>query len=146
MKIKYKFANGEVKYVEVNDEVGAEILKSRRIEENGDRKERYHCYSIAGLDYEGDEFADKDTPESLLLNKEEEGVLQEFMETLTEVQKRRLQLRIEGLTLTDIAREEGVEFNPVKRTFLQISKKFQIFLENRGQFCPLKSPYSEGAL
>ena len=73
MKIKYKFANGEISYVEVSDEVGAEILKSRRIEENRDRKERYHCYSLDGIDFEGDEFAEKDTPESLLLNKEEES-------------------------------------------------------------------------
>ena len=146
MKIKYKFANGEISYVEVSDEVGAEILKSRRIEENRDRKERYHCYSLDGIDFEGDEFAEKDTPESLLLNKEEESLINEFMETLTDVQKRRLKMRIEGMSLTDIAREEGVEFNPIKRSFVRISKKFQTFLENRGQFYPLKSPYSEGAL
>ena len=104
MKIKYKFANGEISYVEVSDEVGAEILKSRRIEENRDRKERYHCYSLDGIDFEGDEFAEKDTPESLLLNKEEESLINEFMETLTDVQKRRLKMRIEGMSLTDILR------------------------------------------
>jgi len=146
MKIKYKFANGEVKYVEVSDEVGAEILKSRRIEENGDRKERYHCYSIAGLDYEGDEFADKDTPESLLLNKEGDGRTKEFLESLTETQRRRLELRLDGYKLKQIAKIEKVDFRAVKDTFTQIQKKFQTFFPKALHFCPLKSPYSEGAL
>lgn len=34
MKIKYRFANGEVSEVEVDDELGAVITASRREEEN----------------------------------------------------------------------------------------------------------------
>ena len=138
MKIKYKFANGEVKYVEVNDEVGAEILKSRRIEENGDRKERYHCYSIAGLDYEGDEFADKDTPESLLLNKEDNGWIAEFLKTLTDVQRERLEMRLDGMSMNEIARVQGTTFRAVKKTFLQISEKISNFFQKQGTILPLE--------
>ena len=130
MKIQYKFANGEVKYIEVNDEVGAEILKSRRIEENGDRKERYHCYSIAGLDYEGDEFADKHTPESLLLNKEGDERIKAFYESLTERQRRCLELRLDGLTVAEIAKVEGLQFMSVKDCLTCIQKKFRTFFQN----------------
>ena len=34
MKIKYKFANGDEIFIEVNDEVGGIILESRRKEAN----------------------------------------------------------------------------------------------------------------
>ncbi len=138
MKIKYKFANGEVKYVEVSDEVGAEILKSRRIEENGDRKERYHCYSIAGLDYEGDEFADKDTPESLLINKEENAWIKDFLETLTPVQRERLEMRLDGKSMNEIARIQGTTFRAVKKSFLQILEKISNFFEKQGTILPLE--------
>lgn len=138
MKIKYKFANGEVKYVEVSDEVGAEILKSRRIEENGDRKERYHCYSIAGLDYEGDEFADKHTPESLLLNKEDNKWITEFLKTLTDVQRERLEMRLDGMSMNEIARVQGTTFRAVKKTFLQISEKISNFFQKQGTILPLE--------
>lgn len=57
MKIKYRFANGEVSEVEVDDELGAVITASRREEENYERKMRYHCpYSIDKLVYEGEDY------------------------------------------------------------------------------------------
>ena len=43
MKIKYEFATGDVTEIEVEDSIGEIILESRRLESNGDRKERYHC-------------------------------------------------------------------------------------------------------
>ena len=64
MKIRYEFANGEVTEVEVSEEVGAVIVESRREEENLARKNRYHCYSLDDVDYEGLEYADPKTVES----------------------------------------------------------------------------------
>ena len=66
MKINYTFANGETSEVEVTEEIGNMILDSRRQESNLDRKERYHCYSSDAAEFEGEEYADADTPESLL--------------------------------------------------------------------------------
>ena len=51
MKIKYKFNNNEVTGVEVSDEIGSVIIESRRKEDNLDRKERAHCYSLDALQY-----------------------------------------------------------------------------------------------
>lgn len=53
MKINYTFANGEISDVEVSEEIGTMILDSRREESNLDRKERYHCYSLDGAEFEG---------------------------------------------------------------------------------------------
>ena len=134
MEIKYKFANGDVSLVEVSDEIGEMIIQSRRVEENGERKQRYHCYSLDGLDYEGEAFACADTPDDALIEKEGEAWIETFKATLTEVQRRRLELRLSGLKLKQIAREEGVDFRAVKDTFSQIQKKFKLFSKTHSTF------------
>ena len=62
LTINYTFANGETSDVEVNEEIGNLILDSRREESNQDRKERYHCYSLDAVEYEGEDYADGSTP------------------------------------------------------------------------------------
>lgn len=66
MKIRYEFVDGEISEVEVTEEIGSVIVESRRLEDNLARKERYHCYSLDAVDFEGGGYAGKDTPESLL--------------------------------------------------------------------------------
>lgn len=56
MKIKYEFADGTVSEVEVEESIGAVIIESRRKEDNLARKERYHCYSMDAVQFEGDEY------------------------------------------------------------------------------------------
>ena len=131
MKIKYKFANGEISYVEVSDEVGQAILESRRKESSLDKKEyRHSACSIDVIEFEGEEFAEKDTPESLLFNKEEDARVKEFFAILTERQKRCLELRMEGKSIAEIARLEGLKFMSVKDCLTCIQKKFQTFFQN----------------
>ena len=108
MKIIYKFADGSESVVEVEEEIGQAIIVSRREEENYERKMRYHCpVSIDKLEYEGMQFADPDTPMSLLENEIEEQEQKELinyvMSQLTETQ-RRIQMKADGLTLEEIAR------------------------------------------
>lgn len=64
MKIKYIFANGEKSEVEVSEKIGNVVVDSRRIEDNLDRKERSHCYSMNAANFEGDDYADCTTPEA----------------------------------------------------------------------------------
>ena len=56
MKIKYKFATGEVMEIEVSDEIGAVITASRKAEHALEERNRYHCYSLDAIDYEGLEY------------------------------------------------------------------------------------------
>ena len=147
MKIKYKFANGEISYVEVSDEVGQAILDSRRKEASLDKKEyRHSACSIDAVEFEGEEFADKHTPESLLFNKEEDKRVKEFLATLTETQRRRLEMRMNGMNLRQICLAEKADNKTIRESFEQIQKKFQTFFKNTPLIYPQKCLYSEGAL
>lgn len=103
MKINYTFANGEVSEIEVNEEIGNVILDSRREENNLDRKERYHCYSMDAADYEGEEYADQETPEAALFLQLENKRIADAFDKLSEVQKRRLLMLAQGLSFREIA-------------------------------------------
>lgn len=127
MKITYQFANGDVSEVEVSEEVGTVIVDSRRKEDNLDRKERYHCYSYDAIDYEGEEFADPDTPASLLEKDELSGRVHSAMSHLTEIQVRRITLLAEGHSIREIARMEGVDHKVVAESIEGARKKFLKF-------------------
>jgi len=124
MKIKYTFANGDVSEVEVGEDVGSIIVDSRRKEDNLDRKERYHCYSYDAIDYEGEEYADPDTPDSLLERDELSKRVQSAMSHLSEIQVRRLTLFAEGLSIREIARMEGVDHKAVSKSIESAKKVF----------------------
>lgn len=108
MKIKYKFATGEVTEVEVSEEIGAVITASRKAEHALEERNHYHCYSIGAIDYEGMEYADPDTPESIHEKFERDKRLYAALATLTETQRRRLLMLADGLSYREIARREGV--------------------------------------
>ena len=99
------------------------ILDSRREESNLDRKERYHCYSLDAALYEGREYADPDTPETVLHREEEQRKIRELLNGLPEIQKRRLLLYAEGKSLREIARIEGVDHKAVKKS-IEAAKKY----------------------
>ena len=72
MKIKYKFVDGTVSEVEVEDSIGGFIVGDRRREGNLARKEGYHCYSLDAVEFEGMDFAAEGTPETILATLEED--------------------------------------------------------------------------
>ncbi len=127
MKIKYNFINGESTEIEVDESIGTFILDSRRIEENLARKERYHCYSSDAA-WEGEDYADQDTPEITLLRKYENKRLASALDELTEVQKRRFIKFAEGLSIREIARQEEANFKSVHDSIEQARKKLKKFL------------------
>ena len=114
--------------VEVEEEVGQAIIVSRREEENYERKMRYHCpVSIDKLEYEGMQFADPDTPMSILerkIEEEQQKALNDYvMSQLTETQRRRILMVADGLTLEEIAEIEGVSFQSVDESIKAAQKK-----------------------
>lgn len=124
MKINYIFANGETSDVEVSEEIGTVILDSRREESNLERKERYHCYSLDAAEFEGEEYADSSTPETTLLLQLENQHIAETLDQLSEVQKRRLLLLAQGLSVREIARREGKDIKTVRESIDGARKKF----------------------
>ena len=127
MKIKYEFINGEKTEIEVEENIGTWILDSRRVEENLARKERYHCYSSDAV-WEGLNYAASDTPESLMLQKYENTRLSSAINELTEIQRRRFIKFAEGLSIREIARQEGANFKSVHDSIEQAQKKLKKFL------------------
>ena len=127
MKIKYTFDNGENSEVEVNEEIGAVILESRRKEENMERNRRRRCYSLDDVDFEGDDFADERTPESLFMEQLDNEHIKETLDKLSETQRRRLLMYAEGMSIEDIARVEEVYHTSISRS-IEAARK--IFLKN----------------
>ena len=128
MKIIYKFADGSVSEIEVEEEVGQAIIVSRREEENYERKMRYHCpVSIDKLEYEGMQFADPDTPMSILerkIEEEQQKALNDYvMSHLTETQRRRILMVADGMTTREIAEVEGVAQQVVSKSIIATRKK-----------------------
>ena len=125
MKIKYEFQNGEVIESEVEERIGEVIIESRRLEANGDRKERYHCYSLDAVVYEGMEYGSEETPESLLTELEDSQHLYQAFQKLSETQQRRLLLLASGLSIREIARRENANYKSVYESIEAGRKAFK---------------------
>lgn len=126
MKIKYQFADGTTSEVEVSEEIGAFITASRREESNGDRKQRYHCISLDGFEYEGEAFEDESQDQDRIREEmDEQSRVDRFLATLTEVQRRRLERRLDGASAAQIAREEHCDPSVVRESLKQIQAKYK---------------------
>ena len=99
MKIKYEFADGTVSEVEVEESIGAVIIESRRKEDNLARKERYHCYSMDSVQFEGDEYGTEETPETQMERELDTERIAHALDGLSEVQRRRLLKFAEGKSI-----------------------------------------------
>ena len=127
MKIKYKFVDGTVAEVEVDESIGTVITELRRLEGNLARKESYHCYSLEAIQFEGAEYSDGETPETLLAAMEEDRHLYEAFRQLSKVQRRRILMLAGGMSVNEIARKEGVHHSVVSETISAARKKFKKF-------------------
>lgn len=126
MKIKYKFADGTITEVEVSEEIGAVIIDSRKAEHAQDERQRYHCpYSYDAIDYEGEEYATYDTPETEHIRSERDARLYTALAALTETQRRRLLMLADGLSMREIARRENADIKTVRESITGAKKKFQ---------------------
>lgn len=126
MKIKYESVTGAVEEIDVSAEYGEFIVASRREESNSDRRHRYHAaFSLDGAQYEGQDFAADETPESEYLTRERNQRLYAAMDRLTSVQRRRLEMYADGMSFREIARLEGVDHKQIKKSVEQARKKIR---------------------
>lgn len=111
MKIKYKFNNGETSEVEVSEEIGEFIVNSRRIEEASIKKENRHNYSLEAIIFEGEDYATCDEYPSE--TQELKDRIQRGLSALSKLQKKRLLMFANGLSIREIARIEGKDFKTI---------------------------------
>ena len=130
MKIKYKFATGEVTEVEVSKEIGTVILDSRRAEHAGNERERYHrAFSLDDAEYEGATFASTTSDPAVIAEQKDFLKRREAMlASLTPLQRRRFEQYESGAKIADIARREGSAFNTVKESIESAQKKLRKLL------------------
>lgn len=135
MKIKYTFADGTTTEVEVSEEVGAVVIESRKAEHAQDERQRYHCpYSYDAIDYEGEEYASDENPESDYLRSELNEQLYAALQSLTETQRRRLLLYAEGMSFSEIAKREGVSsHSKIIKSVESAQKIMKKFLDDGGR-------------
>ena len=125
MKITYRFVDGETSEGEVSEDIGEFILESRREEDNLARKERYHCYSYDAVEYEGEEYADEHTPENDAAADESKAELDMALNSLSAVQRRRLLMLADGMSIREISRREGVAHKQVIKSIEQAREKIR---------------------
>lgn len=128
MKITWQFNDKSISELEVTDEIGTFILDSRRKERALAERERYHCpYSYDAITYEGMEYADPQEVGQALIDDEDNRRLYTAFSKLSEVQRRRLLMLANGLSLREIARREGVDIKTVRESVEGARKKFLKF-------------------
>ena len=126
IKIRYIFVNREWVHLDFPDDDAAAqfIVADRKKEASAKRKERRHTYSLDAIVYAGEEYQDRHhSPELLLIEKECEEEIVGWTNQLTEAQRRRLLMRLQGMSIREIAEAEGVSQQRISYTFKQISKK-----------------------
>ena len=125
MKIDWKFNNGEVSTVEIEDEnIGSFIIDSRKTETNLERKERYHCISYDAFEYESSEFTSDETPETITELDFDNERINNALSALSEIQRKRLLMLAAGLSVREIARREGKEIKTIRESIEAARKKF----------------------
>ena len=125
MKIKYTFINGEIKEVEVSEEIGSVIEESRRKEASLAKKEQRHCYSLDAVTYEGMEYGEPDFAESLFDGSDERSAhIREAFSHLTETQQRRILMLAAGKTVREIAIRENTHHSSIGESIKLGRKKF----------------------
>ena len=134
VKIKYIFIDGEVYEVEADEEFAAFILLEKIHEESGQRKQNRIKERLRQLAVEENNFASQwGNPEEDLLKKEAYNLLVKSLEDLTFTQHRRLELRLGGLSYTEIAQMENVSVQTVKDSIDFVSKKFLAYMKYKAE-------------
>lgn len=95
--------------------------------DNLERKERNHtAYHFEGLVYEGMEYASDEDVESNVTRAEIEQMIDAWLrENLTVVQYERFKLFMDGMSIREIARQQGVDFSSVNESIKAAQKKLQ---------------------
>ena len=123
MKIKYEFVNGEISEIEVDDCYGEILKEFNRKQRNSNRVYRRHNYSLESAMYQGEDYG-----------KEDQGLLEilELLDSVTDVQKKRILLKIQGYNSTEIAEMEGGNSTPqsVRKSIAIVRKKLEQLLDS----------------
>ena len=128
MKYRYGFSTG-TETVEIPEEWAAVLEEMDHEEQLCARRERRRHQSLDALLYEGMDFAGDGDAETPLLENELSGELEEALEKLTEIQRRRLLMHCEGMTYREMGRLEDANMKSCEESVKGAIRKIQKNLE-----------------
>ena len=128
MKYRYAFTTGE-EAVEISEEWAAVLEEMDHEEQLSNRRETRRHQSLDDLLYEGLDFASDGDAESPLLEKEFTAELAEALGKLTDIQRRRLLMHCEGMTVREIASREKASAMSCEESIQGAVKKMKKFFE-----------------
>ncbi len=128
---KYKVDIDEDTPQEVLDEVIAFMDRNCREIWAKDKYEHRHTpFSTDALVYEGRDYAD--TPKTVYIGYEDdETVIDRYLFVLTETQRRRVQMRMNGLSFKAIADIEGTDSSSVRESVYAALKRLHKIFPNK---------------
>ena len=115
---------------DLNEDWFLNYVDEVRKESNLERKERYHIdVHLDGLLYEGELFTDGSDCGSELNWMEEEESVYNFMMTLTDVERRRLEMKLNNpkMSFEKMGRLENVSKVAIFKTFTSLRSKYNAF-------------------
>ena len=130
-KYRYGFVDG-AEEIDISEEWAAVLREMDRAEEACRKKETRRHISLDAVDFEGEEFAEPGDAETALLEKESDSFAEEFLSSLTDVQRRRVEMRMEGRTYREIAAAEGSDFRRVEKSVNQAREKIRKIISAQG--------------
>lgn len=127
------------------EEILAFLNDDARLTQNMERKRKIpHEVSLEGLIYEGVDYASQEDLEADVEMSETEKLIDTWLqENLTVVQYQRFKLFMEGLSIREIAKTEGIDYSSANESIKASQKKLKKICENTLSKYPFKSPYSE---
>ena len=125
-KYRYGFVDG-TEEIEISEEWAVVLREMDREELNNKRRETRRHTSLEILDYEGEDFAAAGDAETALLLKESEEEAEAALSSLTEIQRRRVKMRMEGRTYREIGMFECVDARAIEKSIKAAGKKIKNF-------------------
>ena len=126
----YKFADGSKSTVEVADEIYDILIEMDKQEKYGNRRETRRHISLESLMEQGLEpsIIDDYLAESRVINMNNERLQEGIKQLLPAQQELLYKVYVDQLTVTEIAKSEGVAVCSVSKRLGRIHKKLESFL------------------
>ena len=123
-KYRYGFVDG-TEEIEISEEWASVLREMDRAEEANRKKQTRRHISLDAVDFEGGEFAEEGDAETALLEKEADWAVEEMRSSLTDVQRRRVEMRLDGLTYREIAMMESTSAMACQESVMGAAKKLK---------------------
>jgi len=130
VKITYRFADGHIEEVEMEQEVATAIEELDRYELRNKRRETRRREILNGFDFEGETFVDprSDTAHDAFLRMDLE-ILRNALHVLTPAQQELIRKAIYlEIPLSEIAHEEGVDKSAISHRLERIYRRLRKIL------------------